>query len=197
MASRSGLLPLSSILPLVLDKPRWPQHLGQLATRIGYTPILLEWSNTPALLAHPKAPEVLRWLLGKGASVHARRDGFSSFMNLCRHSHQAGKDLLEMAGLMVGKGACLHASAEPELALDQTHAGRSPLLLASLGGRVEFLSWLVERGADPAVTDESGLGVGEVLRANAHEPAIDWWEDITPPRAVISVRLSRTGRLSM
>lgn len=183
MSNQSTLSSLSSLLPFLLEKPRWPQHLGQLATRVGYTALLLEITSNPSLLEQSRSPLAVRWLLHKGASVNAMRDGFTPLMNICRYSENPAikeESLMEMVQDIYHRSAsfeCLDCTANPELACDEEHSGRSPLLLAANCGRVILMDWLLKNGANPQVLDARGMNVLSVLihRTPFSDEVLDWW----------------------
>lgn len=162
MKTPTGSSSFSSILPFLLKKPRWPQHLGQLANQIGYTPIALEITSSTYLLQQEKILEVFDWLLCKGASPTAHRHGYTSLMLLSRHPYTSlknsnlEKNIIKIASCLLERGISVDCRFKPENEEDKIYAGRTALLFACESGNIKLLRWLLDNKANPHAQDEKG-----------------------------------------
>jgi ankyrin repeat protein len=113
------------------------------------------------LAAHFGRLEAVRFLLARGADVHARSS--NDLDNHPLHAALAGRSA-EVAR------ALLDAGADPNSA---EHGGYTPLHQAAENGEVAVIRLLLERGAVPTTKDDQGRAPLDLAQAKGHAEATD------------------------
>jgi ankyrin repeat protein len=89
--------------------------------------------------------DVTDLLLAQGAKVDARQNaGWTAFMTAAFADH------LEVAQRLLSKGANINAQTLPD------SLSRTSLMQAALRGRPDVVKFLIDKGADPNITDSNG-----------------------------------------
>lgn len=168
---------LPSLIPFLINKTRWPQHLGQLARRVGYSSILLETINNPSIVESKIFIPVIEWLLTKGASPTVNKNGFTPLMLLCQknYSEEVQEVLVEAASMFYKKGADLDTQFSHEKKEHAYLDGRTPILFAGANGKLKLLKWFFEKGCQCDLKDKSGKDLLSLLKESSCKESLDWW----------------------
>lgn len=125
--------------------------------------------RTPLILAaYGGHTSVVEFLQGKDADINAKdSDGQTALMYACKRSFD------ETAGFLLRNGADVDVQSKKK--------GVTALMIAAVAGNVELVRMLLDRGADPGLTDIFGHTAKSLAEKKGNSAVVDLLSDPPPP----------------